>query len=260
MAKAVAFQKDWERDGKEKVKKAQQTLHVTMVIDRSGSMASVRSDVIGGFNELLKEQQNQDGECRLTVNQFDSVGFDTLFEAMDVKEVRDATDEDFSPRGWTPLFDAIGRTITQAQIRSESPDGKDEKVLIVILTDGFENASIEYNQSQIKALIAAKESQGWIFTYLGANHDSYLQAGQMGFARASTQNYAGDSYGTRAVMSNVSAAVSSTRTRMKGGMSVNSSNFYAETGKTAEEDLQSRVGQSTAQSENDSPSRGWSKK
>src|SRR5207253_953347 len=102
------------------------------------------------------------------------------------------TASDFEPRGTTPLYDAIGRSVTLAQGRACTPDGSNEQPLVVVLTDGLENASHEYTHAQIFDLIKAKESAGWIFTYLGANQDAYAVGGAIGINAGATQNYVAD--------------------------------------------------------------------
>lgn len=240
MAKAAAKPK--AKTAKKKVTKKKatpKTIHVTFLIDRSGSMESIRSDVIGGFNSLLHEQQEQEGDCLLTVHQFDGSGFDTIFRAMDIHEVRDATSNDFKPRGNTPLYDAIGWAITEATVRQEQ--NKNEQPLFVILTDGHENASKEYRQFQIAELIAAKEKEGWIFSYLGANQDAFAVGGNIAVAAAATQNFVPDSYGTQAVLASTSQAIGSARVRSSKGMRVNSTNLYDGTNKAGEEDFRKRT-------------------
>jgi uncharacterized protein YegL len=216
------------------------TVHVTFLVDRSGSMEAIRSDVIGGFNKFLHDQQAQDGECRLTVHQFDSNGFDTLFSGLEITDVRDATMADFEPRGCTPLFDAIGRAIARAEVRALSAEGKHEQPLIVILTDGLENASEEFTGERIFKLIKAKEKKGWIFTYLGANQDAYAMGGAMGIDPKAVQNYLADEKGTQAAFDSVSDAVGYSRVRAAAGDPLKSSTLYEETGKGAEADQKRR--------------------
>lgn len=243
----------WQRKQPEEASHPQQeaqvktAVHVHMVIDRSGSMESIRSDVIGGFNAFLADlRSNSDLPCRLSLYQFDSGGYDALFQDMDVGEVRDADQADFAPRGMTPLWDAVGQTITRAQVRAETPTGQTEQPIVVILTDGLENASQEYSGERLRALIGQKEATGWIFTYLGANQDAMLAASSMGIHRATTQNFVADSKGVAAAFVSTSAAVNSTRVRTARGQSVGASTFYSETGQGAEQDYQSRTGDASA--------------
>lgn len=216
--------------------------HIAFLVDRSGSMESIRSDVIGGFNQFIRDQKALPGSCLITVHQFDSDAFDTLFDAKEVKLVREATMTDFTPRGATPLLDAVGRCISLMDHRvSLHPN---EKPVVVIITDGLENASREYRRDMIREQITSREVAGWVFTYLGANVDAFSEAARLGINRANTQNFVPDSRGTHAVYSSVSAAVGSTRTRMAAGQSVDATDFYAETDNTAQEDYEQRQGSS----------------
>lgn len=220
-------------------KQSVKTVHVTFLVDRSGSMASIRDDVIGGFNQFVHEQQALEGECFLTLHQFDSGGFDTLFDAQSIKDVRKATLNDFQPRGSTPLLDSIGKTITSAATRVEAHP--DEQPIVVVLTDGYENASREYKRESIRKLIAEKEAAGWVFTYIGANVDAYSESAGMGFNVAATQNFVGDKQGTYAAMDSVGGAVAGARAAAASGVSVSTADFYVKTGKGADEDWKKRV-------------------
>ncbi len=159
---------------------------------------------------------------------------------MDVHDVRDAGERDFEPRGATPLFDAIGRAITQAQTWLDIDATTDEQPIFVILTDGLENASREYSAPEIFKLIRTKEAQGWVFTYLGANQDAYATGGEIGVNPCATQNYVADAGGAVAAFDSISSAVMDSRVRVASGRRVTSSDLYANTGKGAEADLKAR--------------------
>jgi Mg-chelatase subunit ChlD len=234
--------KQWNT-GQKTASEGTTTVHVTFVVDRSGSMQSIRDDVIGGFNSFLDDQRDGDGVCLLTLHQFDTDGIDTLHHARNVVEVPKAGPADFVPRGGTPLYDAIGYAIATAQVRQEgrTRDGAEaEKQLVVVLTDGMENSSREYTQEKVKALITAKEAEGWIFTFLGANIDSYAVGGGMGFSTAAVMDFAADPRGTQVAYANVSMATSGLRRATAGGQSVTSDTLYAGVGKLAEQDKKDR--------------------
>lgn len=163
-------------------------VHVSFLLDRSGSMASIRDDVIGGFNQFVRDQQKEPGTCRLTLVQFDSQEpFEVLTDAVDVREVRPLTAQRYVPRGGTPLLDAIGDLLDHAERRSR---GRDEDPVVVVFTDGEENASQRWSHAAIFARVARLEALGWTFVFLGANQDSYAEAGSLGFAPGSTSNWA----------------------------------------------------------------------
>lgn len=226
---------------KKKVEKQVKTVHVAFLVDRSGSMASIRNDVIGGFNTFLADQQKEPGTCNLTLAQFDTGGFDILISCQDIHTVREATPADFQPRGGTPLLDAIGKLVAHASARTV--DNPTEQVIVVILTDGHENASQEYTNESIRSLITAKEAAGWVFVYLGANVDAFSQASAMGMNVASAQNYIPDAVGTRRTYAGLSANVRLARVAAAAGQSVTSSNFTQDT--SAQDDYIARSGGQT---------------
>ena len=168
-------------------KKTNKTL-VNVVLDRSGSMGSTRVETISGYNSYLNTLRKDDKiEYSITLIQFDSPvdGPELTVKYVDkpLAEVPDLTEADYEPRGWTPLYDAIGECIRRVET-------KDRSVLTVIITDGQENASREFTRESIKALIADKEkNEHWTFAFLGANIDSYAVGGSIGVTGANTSNY-----------------------------------------------------------------------
>ena len=218
-------------------------VHVTLVLDRSGSMQSIRGDVVGGVNAFIDDQKAQPGSCKLTMVQFDSHGgqlaYEYVYVAEDIANVRTLTPADFVPRGGTPLYDAIGRAITEADVRVGAIKVP-EVQLFAIFTDGGENQSTSYNRQRIFEMIEEHQAKGWTFTYLGANQDAYAEAAAMGIAKGSTQAFAGASRGAAAAYASFSANTSALRSSVAGGQSVNSMDFYAAAGKGAEADLLAR--------------------
>ncbi len=219
----------------------EQVTHVQFLIDRSGSMFSMRQAVIDGFNGFIEEQKTGEGTCLVTLHQFDgSPGFptfETLFEAQDVNAVRRATKNDFVPRGMTPLYDAMGKAIIWGDGR---PD--EENQILVIISDGQENASDEYTRDIVFDLVKDRESKGRVITFLGANQDAYAEGGSVGVSAGATQSFRGDSQGMASTFSSVSKATSGYRAATASGQSVSSDDFYSETGKGAEEDHEKRTG------------------
>jgi len=163
-------------------KKTEGTL-VAFLLDRTGSMASVKQETIGGFNgyldELLKRPESK--SIRFHFTQFDTVSIDLVHDCVPLSKVSKLTDKTYEPRGGTPLYDAIGKTIRAIQDKVNG-----DKVLFVTLTDGEENSSSEWNQATIKALIKEKEDKDkWTFSYIGVGPDAWaanahLAAGTMG--------------------------------------------------------------------------------
>lgn len=190
-----------------------QALHISVVLDRSGSMAAIADDIVGGFNEFLARQRAEAGEARITVAQFDSEDpFELLIDGMPVREVTDLRREAYQPRGTTPLYDAIGSMIGRIDAVSA---GHDEDQLMVIVTDGLENASREHDRASVFSMITDRRRRGWSFLFLGADQDSYASGASLAMARANTANWQKDREGTRKMWKDVahSAELQRRRTR-----------------------------------------------
>ena len=142
-------------------------LHIYFVLDRSGSMESMASDVVGGFNGFLADQQSDGADALMTLIQFDSNdSHEVLADALPIAKVPPLTRESFAPRGGTPLYDAMGHAITDATIRIErrrAAGEPEESILFVTFTDGEENQSIEYRREQLFDLVKKHEQEGWTF-------------------------------------------------------------------------------------------------
>ena len=164
-------------------------LLVSIILDRSGSMEAVRDDTIGAFNALLDDLRAQDGFTRVTLTQFDGQSIDLLSDAARIESVAPLTRESFVPRGNTPLLDAVGRTLsaTQAKAAVLSWAGA---ILVVIVTDGQENASREWTRASVFARVKELEARGWGFIYLGADANAYEDAQAIGVAAGSTSRWA----------------------------------------------------------------------
>jgi hypothetical protein len=147
------------------------------LLDRSGSMETCWDDTIGGFNAFVNEQKPLGGT--LSLIQFDHEIL-VSYEPTPIDKVQPLSRATFKPRGSTALLDAIGKTIKGAQ--GSTPT-------VIIFTDGQENASQEYTKSHIRDLIDQKTKDGWTFVYLGANQDSFAEAGSLGIAANRTMNY-----------------------------------------------------------------------
>ena len=153
---------------------------ITMILDRSGSMGRIHEQVIRSFNDFLTEQKAVEGGAVLSLIQFDDQ-YEVNYESVDIQEVDDLNATTYEPRGMTALNDAIGRTITNMKVRLK--DTK-ENVVVVITTDGMENASIEFRRSQIRQMIKeCEEKLGWKFMYLAADDASFDEYEGMGMER-----------------------------------------------------------------------------
>jgi acyl-CoA synthetase (AMP-forming)/AMP-acid ligase II len=159
---------------------------IVVVLDRSGSMASVVDDTIGGFNSFVDRQKKGEGFARLTLVEFDHE-YHVVYERRDIHEVSPLDRRSYVPRGNTALLDAIGRTIiaVRGAIAVDRPSERPGQVVFVIITDGMENASREFTRSQILEMIRAhQEEEEWEFLFFGANQDAIGEAASMGIDAA----------------------------------------------------------------------------
>lgn len=175
--------------------------HISILLDRSGSMGSIVNDVIGGYNNFLSEQKAVKGDCTLTLVQFDSEGIDTLYEYAPIADVPELTTKTYQPRGATPLLDALGKSIesTGRALENISEADRPDKIIFVVITDGEENASNKFTKARIKEMIEQQEKQyAWNFIFLGANQDAFAEAGAIGVQAAAAANFAGTGSSMRA--------------------------------------------------------------
>ncbi len=180
--------------------------HITIVLDRSGSMGTVRMETITGYNHFLQAQRQVPGECSLTLVQFDSEGIDTLYNALPLRCVPNLSMETFVPRSMTPLYDALGKAITDTgeRLRKMPEAQRPEKVIFVIITDGIENASHEFTQEKVFEMIRHQtDAYKWEFVYIGANQDAMKVGGGIGVRAANTLNYTANDEGTQALYASV---------------------------------------------------------
>lgn len=186
---------------------------LVFILDRSGSMAGLESDTIGGYNAMLKKQKAEAGEAIVTTVLFDD-DYQLLHDRIDIRGIKPITEKDYYVRGSTALLDALGRTISKignAQ-RHTSDELRAERVLFVITTDGMENASREYSYAKIRHMVERQQHKyGWEFIFLGANIDAFDTAGRMGIRADRTANYHADSMGTELNFAAVSEAVTQIR-------------------------------------------------
>lgn len=186
---------------------------LVFILDRSGSMAGLESDTIGGFNAMLERQKKQKGDAHITTVLFDD-RYEQIHDRFPIRQVKPLTSKDYYVRGCTALLDAMGRTIHQmALIQKHLPDAeRAEKVIFVITTDGLENASREYSRSRIKQMIELeKEQYGWEFLFFGANMDAVKEAGSFGIGADRSVTFQNDSQGIATNYRVVSETISKMR-------------------------------------------------
>ena len=186
---------------------------LVFILDRSGSMAGLEDDTIGGFNAMIEKQKGEPGEALVSTVLFDNET-EVIHDRVDIQKVCPMTRKDYCVRGCTALLDAVGNAIhhignVHKYAREED---RPEKTLFVITTDGMENASREYSYEQLKAKIEKqKEKYGWEFIFLGANIDAAKEAGRFGIDADHAANYHADRLGTAVIYEAVSEAVCSVR-------------------------------------------------
>lgn len=183
---------------------------IAFLVDRSGSMQAVREDAEGAVNAFIADQRALGiGKCTIRISQFDG-HYEAVYDSTDVAEAQDYR---LVPRGNTALYDSIGKITTEfgAELADLPESERPGKVLVVVQTDGFENASREWTAASVAARIKTQQDlYGWRFVFLGATQEAIVAAGAMGFDPGSTMAYSGTGLGTR-------SAVNST-TRYAGAM------------------------------------------
>ena len=207
-------------------------VHLSVVLDRSGSMAPIADDIVGGFNEFLAEQRKQPGTAKVTFVQFDSEDpFEVLFDGVDLREVTDLERSAYRPRGSTPLYDAVGRMIgkidADVAARTER-DEQEEDQVVVIVTDGMENASREHTRGTVFDLIAERRTKGWVFAFLGANQEAYSDGDAMGVAAGNQAPWAVTPDGAKTMWKNVSHSASVHRAKTQPQRRASTDQFYEE--------------------------------
>ena len=187
--------------------------HISVVLDRSGSMQSCLSDTIGGFNTFLHAQKDAEGEATVSLAQFDDQ-YETLYQMSPISNASDLTHGNYVPRGMTALLDAIGRTMndTEHAISEMNEDERPEKVVFVIITDGEENASREFTRDNVMEMINRhREENRWEVIFIGANQDAIQAGGSMGIRAGATLDYDQTPQGTRVMYASLTRGMNNYR-------------------------------------------------
>ena len=186
---------------------------LVFILDRSGSMAGLESDTIGGFNAMIEKQRGEPGEAVISTVLFDNET-EVIHDRLPLDRVSALTEKEYYVRGCTALLDAVGGAIhhignVHKYAREED---RPEKTLFVITTDGMENASRRYTYDKVKSMIERqREKYGWEFLFLGANIDAAREAARFGIRADFAADYHADSIGTEAVYESVCEAVCQVR-------------------------------------------------
>ena len=182
---------------------------LVFILDRSGSMAGLEADTIGGFNAMLEKQRREEGECDVSTVLFDNFS-EVLHDRVRLSDIKPMTDREYTVRGGTALIDALGGAIHHIGNvhKYARPEDVPAHTMFVITTDGMENASHKYSSERVKEMIQRqKEKYGWEFLFIGANIDAVETAARYGIERDRAVNYNADKEGTRVVYESVSNAV-----------------------------------------------------
>jgi len=182
------------------------------ILDRSGSMAGLESDTIGGFNATIKDQKEIEGETRVTTILFDNF-FEVLHDRIDLQDILPLTNKEYFVRGSTALYDAVALGINKILNvqRQTKPESRADKVIMVITTDGYENASRETSGKMLHKMIEDCKKEGWEFLFLGADIDAQSVAESIGIDRRRSSNFVKDSIGVGVQFSSLNQVIRSMR-------------------------------------------------
>lgn len=191
---------------------------LVFILDKSGSMHGLEKDTIGGYNSMLEKQKAEEGSAHVTTVLFDN-HVELLHDRLPLGCVKPLTEKEYCVGGSTALLDAVGTTIQRInEIQNAEPEeSRAGKVIFVITTDGFENASRKFTYPILKNLIESQQKElGWEFMFLGANMDAVSEAGKLGIQPDRAASFVNDSIGIATNYASVSMAVSAMRAAPKG--------------------------------------------
>ena len=191
---------------------------LVFILDKSGSMHGLEKDTIGGYNSMLEKQKAEEGSAHVTTVLFDT-HVELLHDRLPLGCVKPLTEKEYCVGGKTALLDAVGTTIQRInEIQNAEPEeSRAGKVIFVITTDGFENASRKFTYPILKNLIESQQKElGWECMFLGANMDAVSEAGKLGIQPDRAASFVNDSIGIATNYASVSMAVSAMRAAPKG--------------------------------------------
>lgn len=210
---------------------AEQNTHVTLVLDETGSMAGVADDTRGSVNQYFRELASDFPDAIVSIMEFSDQfegesTFRPLVSGVKVTEVPQLTQHNYRPRGGTPLYDAVGKGIRDAE-KVEA-----DRYLFIVLTDGQENRSVEWDLEGVKKLISEKEaSDNWTIVFLGANMDAWAVGKQIGTQAGSTMSFISNAPGIRSTTSSLTHATKSYLSSPKK----KTKDFFGDAGQTQED-------------------------
>ena len=182
------------------------------ILDRSGSMGGLESDTIGGFNATINDQKTLEEETRVTTILFDNF-FEILHDRIDLQDLPTLTEKDYFVRGSTALYDAVALGINKiVNVQKQTKqDGRADKVIMVIITDGYENSSRETNAAMLHKMIDGCKKDGWEFLFLGADIDAQAAAGAIGIQSSRASNFVKDAQGVQVQYDSLNVAIRTMR-------------------------------------------------
>lgn len=191
--------------------------HISVVLDRSGSMSSMSSAVVSGFDKFIEDQKKEDGKATLSLVRFDDV-YEVVHDFIDISKMKGLK---LDPRGSTALLDAMGRTLeeTRATVLGMKKEDAPAKVIFVFITDGEENASTKYTRKQIFEMIKALKDPergdqvNWEFVFIGANQDAIAEGASYGIRATSSITFDATAAGATAAFSSLSKGISCYRSK-----------------------------------------------
>ena len=184
---------------------------LVFILDRSGSMHGLEKDTVEGFNAMIERQHEAEGEAVVTTVLFDD-RYEILHDRENIKEIMPMTERQYFVRGCTALLDALGNTIVKVENTRKFQSEKDraEKIIFVVTTDGYENASREYSHQMVSRMVEERKKEGWEFIFMGAYMDAVKEAARMGIDEERAVTFKNDSRGVRlnySVMADTVAAM-----------------------------------------------------
>ncbi|MBQ7703986.1 MAG: VWA domain-containing protein [Selenomonadaceae bacterium] len=188
-------------------------VQIICILDRSGSMRSLAEDTIGGYNSFLEKQKQLEGTAEVTTVLFDDQ-YEKISEGVDIQQVSELTSAEYYARGTTALLDAVGKTVmdTAGKMEKDKICPSKRRVLFLIMTDGLENASVEYDKSAVKSMIEqTTENYNWNYIFMGANIDSVSEAEKLGINSKFAADYSHNREGVEKSFEQMDAAASELR-------------------------------------------------
>ncbi len=184
---------------------------IIYILDRSGSMSGLEADTIGGFNSMMEKQKKTGEKAIVSTVLFDDE-CEVIHDRIPIEKIEKMTEKQYFVRGCTALLDAVGGAIHHIKNihKYAREEDRPEKTIVVITTDGMENASRKYSREKIARMIKKQQKKyGWEFIFIGANIDAYAEAQKYGIRKDRTVNYVCDGIGTVGVFAGVTRAVCS---------------------------------------------------